>query len=119
MKALNPSKLNKLRQRLAETKKKRESLNDLIENLSAQIDEEEVRMFREVVDHLNLSFDDVLQRLQGTTVPEENKETEATYTSSLAENIAAVSMITEPVQEEPTQGYGNDSMTEEETDYEV
>lgn len=61
---MSQTKLDKLRLKLADSKKKRDSLNESIKKIQQQIDEEETKEFRSVIDEMDLTLEEAVQLLR-------------------------------------------------------
>lgn len=61
---MSQSKIEKLRDKLADTMKKREALNGTIKKLQAQISEEEVKVFRSTMEEMDLTLEEAVKRLK-------------------------------------------------------
>lgn len=61
---MSQSKIEKLREKLNDTMKKREVLNGTIKKLQAQISEEEVKVFRSTMEEMDLTLEEAVKRLK-------------------------------------------------------
>ncbi len=61
---MSQSKIEKLREKLSDTMKKREALNGTIKKLQAQISEEEVKVFRSTMEEMDLTLEEAVKRLK-------------------------------------------------------
>ncbi|ARV05014.1 hypothetical protein [Enterococcus faecalis] len=61
---MSQSKIEKLREKLNDTMKKREILNGTIKKLQAQISEEEVKVFRSTMEEMDLTLEEAVKRLK-------------------------------------------------------
>ncbi|EGP4894567.1 hypothetical protein FI615_002071 [Enterococcus faecium] len=61
---MSQTKLEKLRIKLADNKKKRDALNESIKKIQQQIIEEETKEFRSVVDEMDLTVEEAVQLLR-------------------------------------------------------
>lgn len=64
MKQVSQTKLDKLRGKLEENKKKRDTLNESIKKIQQQITEEETKEFRSVVEEMELTLEEAVQLLR-------------------------------------------------------
>lgn len=72
---MSQTKLEKLRTKLADSKKKRDALNESIKKIQQQITEEETKEFRSVVVEMDLTVEEAIQLLR-----ERKKYTPNNYT---------------------------------------
>lgn len=61
---MSQTKLDKLRGKLEENKKKRDTLNESIKKIQQQITEEETKEFRSVVEEMELTLEEAVQLLR-------------------------------------------------------
>lgn len=61
---MSQTKLEKLRTKLADSKKKRDALNEAIKKIQQQITEEETKEFRSVIDEMDLTVEEAVQVLR-------------------------------------------------------
>ncbi|ANU71981.1 hypothetical protein D3Z35_15405 [Enterococcus faecalis] len=61
---MSQSKIEKLREKLNNTMKKREVLNGTIKKLQEQISEEEVKVFRSTMEEMDLTLEEAVKRLK-------------------------------------------------------
>ncbi|EOD7438239.1 hypothetical protein ACJQ40_002744 [Enterococcus faecium] len=61
---MSQTKLEKLRTKLADSKKKRDALNESIKKIQQQITEEETKEFRSVVVEMDLTVEEAVQLLR-------------------------------------------------------
>lgn len=61
---MSQSKIEKLREKLNNTMKKRDVLNGTIKKLQEQISEEEVKVFRSTMEEMDLTLEEAVKRLK-------------------------------------------------------
>lgn len=66
---MSQSKLEKLRLKLTDAKKKQKQLDKTIKNLNSQILEEETKGFQSTLKEMSLSYEDAMELLRGGNRP--------------------------------------------------